>query len=99
MKVLLPNGQPLPVVLLGNKVDLDNAELDKAQLDKYVEEKGFIGWFDTSAKLNINIDKAARFLVDKILLHDDIFNKKKKVEVCSYFVCIQLCNTLCVKYI
>lgn len=72
---------PLPVVLLGNKCDLDTAEIDKAKLDRFVEEKGFVNWFDTSAKLNINIDKAARFLVDKILEHQDIFQKKKAIEV------------------
>jgi GTPase SAR1 family protein len=71
---------PLPVVLLGNKCDLDDTEIDKAQLDKFVEEKGFKGWFDTSAKLNINIDKAARFLVDRILEHQDIFQKKRTVQ-------------------
>ena len=32
--------------------------------------------FDTSAKLNTNIDKAARFLVSSILSHNDIFAKK-----------------------
>ena len=78
-KVLLPNGMPLPVVLLGNKCDLE-VEIDKAQLDKSCEEKGFVGWFDTSAKLNINIDKAARFLVDRILEHQDIFQKKRAAQ-------------------
>ena len=73
---------PLPVVLLGNKCDLDDTEIDRAKLDKYCEEKGFIGWFDTSAKLNINIDKAARFLVERILEHQDIFQKKKSSQVC-----------------
>ena len=80
-KAFLPNGSKLPVVLLGNKCDLDEAEIDKAQLDKFCEDKGFVGWFDTSAKLNVNIDKAARFLVERILEHQDIFQKKKATEV------------------
>jgi Ras-related protein Rab-32 len=71
---------PLPVVLLGNKIDLDDAEVDKGQLDKFCEEKNFVGWFDTSAKQNINIDKAAKFLVEKILEHKDIFQKKKAAQ-------------------
>jgi small GTP-binding protein len=79
-KVLLPNGMPLPVVLLGNKCDLDDADIDKEKLDMICEEKGFVGWFDTSAKLNINIDKAARFLVERILDHHDIFQKKKATQ-------------------
>ena len=79
--MLLPNGDPLPVVLLGNKIDLDDADIDIAQLDRFCEEKNFVGWFDTSAKLNINIDKAAKFLVEKILEHKDIFQKKKIQQV------------------
>ena len=79
-KVQLPNGNPLPVVLLGNKIDLDDAEVDKTQLDRFCEEKGFVGWFDTSAKLNINIDKAAKFLVEKILEHKEVFQKKKEAQ-------------------
>ena len=85
-KAFLPNGMKLPVVLLGNKCDLDEAEIDKAQLDKFCEDKGFVGWFDTSAKLNVNIDKAARFLVERILEHQDIFQKKKATQVSTFAV-------------
>jgi len=76
-KVVLPNNMPLPVVLLGNKCDKDGAEVDKSQLDRFCEEKGFETWFDTSAKLGLNIDNAAKCLVERILQHKDIFQKKK----------------------
>ena len=36
------------------------------QLDDYCKEKGFAGWFETSAKENIGIDEAARRLVAKV---------------------------------
>ena len=35
-------------------------------MDKFCEEKGFIGWYETSAKENINIDEASSFLVQKV---------------------------------
>ena len=76
-KVLLPNGKPLPVVLMGNKCDLDDAEIDTQKLETFCKEKGFVQWFDTSAKLNKDIDKAVRCLVEKILEHKDIFTTKK----------------------
>ena len=39
---------------------------DSSKMDDYCEEKGFIGWFETSAKENINIDDAAKYLVQKV---------------------------------
>jgi small GTP-binding protein len=75
-RVLLPNGEPLPVVLIGNKCDLDESDVDKEQLDKFCRENGFIGWFDCSAKLDTNIDKACYFLVQNILSHGDLFQTR-----------------------
>lgn len=37
-------------------------------MDEYCKENGFSGWYETSAKENINIDDAARFLVSKVVL-------------------------------
>ena len=37
-----------------------------SQMDKFCEEKGFISWFETSAKENVNIDDAAKYLVQKV---------------------------------
>lgn len=80
-KVILPNGMPLPVLLLANKCDLEDTEIDKEQLDRFCEQHGFIGWFDTSAKLNINIDKAARFLVEHVLNNqEELLTTKKQTS-------------------
>ncbi|ESP02671.1 hypothetical protein LOTGIDRAFT_171871 [Lottia gigantea] len=71
-KVQLPDGTPVPCVLLANKCDQAKEGLvnNSAQMDEFCKEKGFIGWYETSAKENINIDEASRFLVTKILEKD-----------------------------
>ncbi|KAJ8612937.1 hypothetical protein CTAYLR_006192 [Chrysophaeum taylorii] len=43
-KVKLPNGQPLPVLLVGNKHDLETAQADGHQLDKFCQDHGFVTW-------------------------------------------------------
>ncbi|XP_015119201.1 ras-related protein Rab-44 [Diachasma alloeum] len=73
-KVQLPDGSPIPCVLLANKCDQQKEGLvnSPGKMDDYCKEKGFAGWFETSAKENINIEEAARFLVNKILQNDQI---------------------------
>lgn len=39
-----------------------------SKMDDYVKEHGFAGWFETSAKENINIEEAARALVNKVTI-------------------------------
>lgn len=72
-KVTLPNGSPLPVVLLANKSDLPDSRVDKEQLDAFCKEHGFIGWYETSAKTNHNIEESVKGLVTNILSHPDAF--------------------------
>ena len=74
-KVLLSNGKPIPAVLLANKCDLGSEEFDKGtaqQLDAYCKEKGFLGWYKTSAKENMGIDDAAKCLVTEILSNNEL---------------------------
>ena len=46
------------------------------QMDDYCRDRGFVGWYETSAKENINVDEAAKCLVNYIL------EKEKAIEVC-----------------
>jgi len=61
--------KPIPVILLANKIDMakDGFVKSASQMDQYCKENNFVGWFETSAKENIGIDKAAKFLISKIL--------------------------------
>ena len=47
----MPNGKPLPVVLLANKCDIEGVEIDADELNRFCTEHGFITWFETSAKV------------------------------------------------
>ncbi|XP_047496950.1 ras and EF-hand domain-containing protein homolog [Penaeus chinensis] len=71
-KVTLADGSPIPAVLLANKCDQPKEGVvnNPARMDDYCRERGFSGWFETSAKENINIDEASRFLVNKILSNE-----------------------------
>lgn len=40
-----------------------------SKMDDYVKEHGFAGWFEISAKENINIEQAAKALVSKVSDH------------------------------
>ncbi|KAG9274479.1 ras-related protein Rab-38-like [Astyanax mexicanus] len=71
-KVALNNGRPVPAVLLANKCDQQKqglcARLPK--LDTFSRDHGFVGWYETSAKDNTNIDAAIMCLVENILASD-----------------------------
>lgn len=75
-KVVLPNGEQIPILLLANKCDLPEAIVDNEKLDEFVRANGFIGWFATSALDNLNVDEAMKYLVAKILE----VSKRVKIE-------------------
>lgn len=70
-KVEQQNGHPIPVVLVANKCDLEGsvAKVDFLTnfLTNFCREHGFVGWFFTSAKDNININESIHSLVEHIL--------------------------------
>ncbi|CAH0562113.1 unnamed protein product [Brassicogethes aeneus] len=79
-KVQLPDGSNIPCVLLANKCDQPKEGIANvpAKMEEYCKEKGFTAWFETSAKDDINIDEAAKALVQTILNNDTIINNEKK---------------------
>lgn len=51
-KVKLANGNPIPSVLLANKCDQKkDISNSTALMDNFCRETGFLGWFETSAKV------------------------------------------------
>ncbi|RWS26171.1 ras-related protein Rab-32-like isoform X1 [Leptotrombidium deliense] len=76
-KVCLPDGNPLPSVLLANKCDLHEAAdanaVNASSLDQFCEKHKFAGWFYTSAKDNVNVDESANFLIGKVLEKHTLF--------------------------
>lgn len=73
-KVTLPDGNSIPCVLLANKCDQpkEGVANNSAKIDEFVKEHNFSAWFETSAKDNLNIDDAAKTLVQKILENDKV---------------------------
>uniref|UniRef100_A0A3Q1IF94 Ras-related protein Rab n=1 Tax=Anabas testudineus TaxID=64144 RepID=A0A3Q1IF94_ANATE len=68
-KVALSNGRPVPAVLLANKCDQRRNSLcpKLPKLENFSKEYGFVGWYETSAKDNTNIDAAITCLVKNIM--------------------------------
>lgn len=92
--------EKIPVILLANKIDLANTCAPgtlqtHADLDNFCKENGFVGWLETSAKDNINLDEAGLKLVAAFLpkfeanpvkqepVHDVVdLNKQQQGSIC-----------------
>ncbi|KAG0421057.1 hypothetical protein HPB47_003041 [Ixodes persulcatus] len=70
-KVQQPEGNSIPCVLLGNKCDMSKEGIvnSSSAMNEFCKENNFAGWFLTSAKENLNIDEAARFLISQRDIH------------------------------
>ncbi|XP_075956753.1 ras-related protein Rab-38 [Anarhichas minor] len=72
-KLTLANGKPVATVLLANKCDEGRDVLTNngIKMEQFCQENGFVGWYETSAKENINIDEAANCLVKHIIASEN----------------------------
>lgn len=64
---LLDDEEPLPVLLVGNKSDLQNVAVNREEYNSFVEEQNLLGFFELSARDNTNVSVAVRSLVDRVL--------------------------------
>jgi len=80
------NGDKFPFVVLGNKADMTNRQVQASQAKAWCQSKGDIPFFETSAKEAVNVEQAfltiaktalkdansgPRFLNDKVVVVDD----------------------------
>lgn len=53
-------------VLIGNQIDLNSREVDKKEAEKFASQHG-LTYFETSARLNINVEKAFDYIADTLV--------------------------------
>ncbi|XP_060577918.1 ras-related protein Rab-38-like [Ruditapes philippinarum] len=66
-KVMLSNEDPVPVILLANKCDVEDVTIDEKKISDFCQAHNIVKWYQTSAKDNVNIDEAMKLLIDYIL--------------------------------
>ncbi|XP_065346350.1 ras-related protein Rab-32-like isoform X2 [Cloeon dipterum] len=86
-KVSLPDGSPIPIVLMANKSDLTDGIIQTDVISRYCREYAIGAWFITSAKENVNIDEAMAYLVEQVL-------EMKAVEATKDSIVLQEPNAL-----
>ncbi|PNF21590.1 Ras-related protein Rab-7L1 [Cryptotermes secundus] len=59
-KCRLPDGSPIPCMLLANKCDLQHRQVDQMEIEELYKEHNFIGWTETSAKEGIMVDDSMK---------------------------------------
>ncbi|XP_060942312.1 ras-related protein Rab-38b [Limanda limanda] len=83
-KLRLENGQSIATVLLANKSDQGRELSNSAiKMDQFCKDHGFVGWFETSAKDNLNISEAANFLVKHIMATENEIMKSMVSDTVS----------------
>jgi len=69
---------------------------DENQMKDYCQQHAFDAWFETSAKENINIEEAARFLIARVSIDNTSEGRGYAFPLVYLFICLSLhCNRSC----
>ncbi|XP_071476433.1 ras-related protein Rab-7L1-like [Diadema setosum] len=79
-KVTLSNGNPVPCLLLANKIDLPNPVVKEDEIKNLSHSQDFLGWNKISVKDNTNIEHSMNFLVDEILAQTTVVREMSYSE-------------------
>ncbi|XP_046985619.1 ras-related protein Rab-7L1-like isoform X5 [Schistocerca americana] len=71
-KCSLPDGSPIPCMLLANKCDLPHRQVEQMEIESFYKEHNFIGWTETSAKEGLMVNDSMKFLVDVIMRQEEM---------------------------
>lgn len=55
-------------------------------MDEYCKTNGFVDWFETSAKENINIDEAARALINRVTSRHNLTLALSQIFIVLYLI-------------
>ncbi|VVC45112.1 Small GTP-binding protein domain,P-loop containing nucleoside triphosphate hydrolase,Small GTPase [Cinara cedri] len=61
------DGNPIPCMLLGNKCDLAQRQIDQLDIEAFYKENNFIGWTETSAKDGLMVNDSMQFLINSMM--------------------------------
>lgn len=79
-KVVLPNGQPVPCILLANKDDAEGKVVTSMEVQKFARDNGFLYWGFMSVKENRNVDESMRQLIQVMLQQVHISGQSQEAE-------------------
>ena len=74
------------IVVLGNKCDIDEKEVDNELINNFIEDKK-LKYFETSAKEGININEAIQYMAEKLVKQhendeqNNVINKNNNNQV------------------